>query len=220
MSRARIINLSTSFNEAVETAADVLLNNKIIIYPTDTLYGLGGNALSEKVIRKVFEIKKRNRKKPLPIIVEDLKMARRAACINFKAERILEKIWSADSRNKIGPVTAVLRKKDIVPYSLTAGGETVALRPAGSLFLKALFQKIDFPLIATSANLSDQPAINKISKITKTFKNSGCLVIDNGDLKNAAPSVIIDLSNINYPKILRSGERSKEKLFEIFEILG
>ncbi len=216
----KTINLSQNFNKAVETAADALLNNKIIIYPTDTLYGLGGNALDKKTIEKVFEIKKRDRKKPLPIIVKDLKMARRAACIDSKAEKILEKIWNADSINKIGPVTVVLRKKDIIPYSLTAGGETVALRPAGNLFLNALFQKIDFPLIATSANFSGQPAMSKINEIIEEFKTSDCLIIDNGDLENTTPSVIIDLSNINYPKILRSGEGSKEKLFEVFEILG
>ena len=147
-------------------------------------------------------------------------MARRAACVDSKAEKILEKIWSAGSRNKIGPVTARLRKKDIIPYSLTAGGETVALRPAGNLFLKALFQKIDFPIIATSANLSDRPAIDKINEIAKTFKTSDCLIIDNGDLKNTTPSIIIDLSDINYPKILRSGAVDKNKLFEVFEILG
>ena len=213
------INLSTNFNKTVKAATGALLNNKIIIYPTDTLYGLGGNALSEEVIEKVFEIKKRNKKKPLPIIVKDLKIARRAACVDSKAEKILEKIWSADSINKIGPVTAVLRKKDIIPYSLTAGGETIALRPAGSLFLNALFQKIDFSLIATSANLSGRPAINKISEISKTFKNSDCLIIDNGDLENTTPSAIVDLSNINYPKILRSGRVSKEKLFEVFKLL-
>lgn len=216
----KIINLSQNFNKAVETATDALLNDKIIIYPTDTLYGLGGNALSEEVIEKVFEIKKRNRKKALPIIVKDIKMARRVACIDSKAERILKKIWSADLRNKIGPVTAVLRKKDAIPYPLTAGGETVALRPAGNLFLKALFQKIDFPLIATSANLSGQPAMNKINEIIKIFKTSNCLIINNGDLKNITPSVIIGLSNINYPKILRSGAVNKEKLFEVFKVLG
>ena len=215
----KIINLSENFNKAVEAATDTLLNDKIIIYPTDTLYGLGGNALSEEVIEKVFEIKKRNKKKALPVIVKDIKMARRVACIDSKAERILEKIWSADSINKTGPITVVLRKKDVVPYSLTSGGETVALRPAGNLFLKALFQKIDFPIIATSANLSGQPTMSKINEITETFKTSDCLIINNGDLKNITPSVIIDLSNINYPKILRSGMVSKEKLFEIFELL-
>ncbi len=215
----KIINLSQNFNKAVETAVNSLLNDKIIIYPTDTLYGLGGNALNEEVIEKVFEIKKRNKKKALPVIIKDIKMARRVACIDSKAERILEKIWSVDLRNKVGPVTAVLRKKDAVPRSLTAGGETVALRPAGNLFSKALFQKIDFPLIATSANLSGQPAMNKINEIIKTFKTPDCLIINNGDLKNTTPSIIVDLSNINYPKILRSGAVSKEKLFEIFEVL-
>ena len=115
----KTINLSKNFNKAIKSAADVLQNNKIIIYPTDTLYGLGGNALSEEAVEKVFGIKKRDRKKPLPIIAEDLKMARRVACIDSKAEEILKKIWSADSINKIGPVTAVLRKKDIIPYILT-----------------------------------------------------------------------------------------------------
>jgi len=216
----RTISLSQNFSKAIKISADALLNNKIIIYPTDTLYGLGGNALSEEAIRKIFEIKKRDIKKPLPIIVKDIKMARRAACVDSKAENILEKIWSADSKNKIGPVTAVLRKKDIIPYSLTAGGETIALRLAGNLFLKSLFQKIDFPLIATSANLSNQPATSKISEIIKTFKFSDCLIIDNGDLKSVAPSTIIDLSNINYPKILRGGAMNKKKLFEVFNVLG
>ena len=212
------INLPTNFNKAIKTAVDALLNNKIIIYPTDTLYALGGNALSEEAVEKVFEIKKRSRKKPLPIIVEDLKMARRAACIDSKAEKILKKIWSADLKNKIGPITVVLRKKDIIPYSLTAGKETVALRVVDSLFLNTLFQKIDFPLIATSANLSGRPAMNKIDEIIKTFKTSDCLIINNGNLKNTNPSIIIDLSNINYPKILRSGAMSKEKLFNAFKV--
>ena len=215
----KTVSLSQDFSKAIEISANALLSDKIIIYPTDTLYGLGGNALSEETIRKIFEIKKRDIKKPLPIIVKDIKMARRVSCIDFKAENILKKVWSVDSKNKIGPVTAVLRKKDIIPYSLTAGGETIALRLAGNLFLRSLFQKIDFPLIATSANLSNQPAISKISKIIKAFKFSDCLIIDNGDLESIVPSTIIDLSNVNYPKILRGGAMNKKKLFEIFEVL-
>jgi len=209
------IRLDENDPETIEAVAEksreVLETGGVIVFPTDTIYGLGANALDEDAVLKIYKIKERNRNKPISILVRDMEMARRVACIDSRAEEILNRFWP-------GPVTVILRKKDMIPYVLTADTENVAVRIPDSRFIKKLFEKIDFPITATSANISGEENLLSVSKIKDMFVKVGTppyLIIDAGELRNLTPSAIIDLTDVNYPKLVRMGSVGKDE-FEDF----
>jgi L-threonylcarbamoyladenylate synthase len=188
-------------SEVLDKASRILKNGGVILYPTETLYGLGANALDEVAVSKIFKIKKRDINKPLSVLVRDMQMAKKIACIDSKAELILNKIWP-------GPVTIVLRKKDLLPYVVTAGGETVAVRISSNLFVQSLMSRLDFPIISTSANFSGEDNLISSQEIGSIFSHSEYspdIFIDAGDLNSDKPSAIIDLTDIKNPRIVRMG---------------
>ena len=205
------LNNINQTEEALSNATKILQSGGVIIYPTDTLYGLGANALNEDAILKIYKIKKQDRNKPISVIVKDIKMARKIACIDFKIEKILNEIWP-------GPITVVLRKKDIISDILTGNGETVAIRISDNEFISALMEKIDFPITATSANISGENNLLKAEEIIEKFKKvkfAPNLFIDSGDIKNPTASTIIDLTT-GIPKIIRAGIVGREEIKEFF----
>lgn len=207
------LNLSNQdqINRIAEIAAEILKNKGVVVYPTDTLYGLGANAFNEDAIAKIQKIKKQDRDKPISVVVKDIKTARRIACIDLKVEKILNRIWP-------GPITVVLRKKDVIPYILTGAGETVAVRISDNKFIAALMEKIDFPITATSANISGENNLLKPEEIVEKLggeKTSPDLFVNTGEIKNSTASTIVDLT-AGVPKIIRMGIIGKDKLREFF----
>lgn len=199
--------------EAIEEAVEVIKKGGVIVYPTDTLYGLGADATNEVAVRRVFKIKKRPETKPVPVIISDLEMAKKLAYFDKKIAKILLSIWP-------GPVTVLLEKKYTLPDMVTAGQRSIGLRLPDYKIAHFLVVKSGVPLVATSANISDQPASNKIKEVLKQFTKEYYkpdLVLDAGDLKFSQPSTILDLSK-DKPKILRVGPVSKKKLFEIIGV--
>lgn len=208
------LNLSdkNQIEKISKTATEILKNGGVVIYPTDTLYGLGANALDENAVLKIYKIKKRERNKPLPIIAKNLKMIKRIACVDSRVEKILNKIWP-------GPITVVLRKKDVLSYALTGNEETVAIRIPDNEFISALMNKIDFPIIATSANISGEKNLLDSDEIISKFKSGKLepdLFINAGKVENPKPSTIIDLTT-GIPKILRVGIVGADEIKEFFE---
>lgn len=198
---------------ALEESRRALASGGVIVFPTDTIYGLGANALDEAAIRQVYRIKGRDEGKPLSILVRDMAMARRVACIDSRAEEILGKLWP-------GSVTVVLRRKDIISYALTGGEEGVAVRISDNPFVKALFGRIDFPVTATSANLSGKADLLRAEDIRSAFEGAEAapgLFINAGDLTHSFPSTIIDLTDINNPRLVRMGAVGKDKLMELMK---
>lgn len=192
--------------------AKILKSGGAVIYPTDTLYGLGVNALNENAVIRVQKIKRQDKNKPISVVVKDVKMAKKIACIDSKIEKILEKVWP-------GSITIVLRKKDIVPYTLTGGKETIAIRISDNKFISTLMEKIDFPITTTSANISGEKNLLESAEIIKKFKKSIPyldLFVDAGDIKNPTASTIIDLTT-TVPKIIRMGIVGKDKMQKFFE---
>ena len=198
-------------NELIGRAVKVVERGGSLVYPTDTVYGLGVNALRIDSIERLFKIKKRPETKPVPVMVRDIEMAKQLAFVNRKTEKILNEIWP-------GPVTAVLEKRDIVPDILTAGKRTVGLRIPNCQFTQALMENLEEPLTATSANFSGQPPLTSSSEVIKVFSKAyprPDLILDAGDLPVSPPSTVLDLTGPQ-PKILRVGPVSKKELLEIF----
>ncbi len=194
---------------SVEIAVKLIRQGKAIVYPTDTVYGLLADAANEKAVKKIFKIKKRPEKKPLPIFVKDLKMAKNLALIDKPQEKFLRKAWFTRPNFKEtwagkGKITAVLKRKKTKLYGVEK--QTIALRIPKHKLVNKLLEKINRPLVGTSANISGKPASTKIKEVIGQFKEQKKdrpdLIIDAGDLKPSKPSTIIDLTG-KEPIILR-----------------
>jgi len=207
------MNSLETIEAALEKSRQTLVSGGVIVFPTDTIYGLGANAFDEEAISRIYKIKHRSINKPISVLVRDINMAKKVACIDSRVEKILEKICP-DS------ITVILRKKEAVSYSLTAGTENVAVRISGNPFIKSLFERIDFPLTATSANISGEENLLLADKIRDKFShedNFPDLFINIGDLDNSLPSTIVDLTDVNNPRLVRMGLVSREKLAAFFK---
>ena len=199
--------------EAIIEAAKVMLKGGVVVFPTDTVYGLGCDATDEAAIRKVFRMKGRDKKKALAVVVRDIAMAKKISFIDKRLERALEVIWP-------GAVSVILRRRHKLPEVLTAGGEKIALRIPDYKLTYLLAENMGRPYVATSANLSGEQATIKISQVLEYFENSFLkpdLILDAGDLKFCEPSTVLDLST-DKPKIVRIGPVDKKKLLEILSI--
>lgn len=207
--------------EAVEEAARIIRLGGTIIFPTDTVYGLGCDATSESAVKKVFKIKNRSRDKPVPVIITDLEMAKKLACFDAKIEEMLLSVWP-------GSITILLEKKQYffsnpemkLADMVVGGKKTIALRIPDYKITHFLAIRCGVPLVATSANISGSPASTKINEVLEQFEKNNIkpdLVLDAGDLKFSQASTILDLSK-GKPMITRVGAVNKKKLFEIIGI--
>jgi L-threonylcarbamoyladenylate synthase len=200
-----------SIVNGIEESIKVIEENGVIVFPTDTVYGLVCDATNQKAIQKLFQIKKRDLKKPIPVFVKDIEMAKQIAMVDEKQESFLKKIWP-------GKVTVILRAKIDFPEGVLGKDKTIGLRIPDYAPLNALFNKINKPLSGTSANLAGEPSSLDINDIITQFKNEKFqpdLVIDAGMLELSKPSTVIDLTGKKL-KILRKGTMKEEELLKIF----
>lgn len=216
--------------DVIIEAVRVLSHGGVIVYPTDTVYGLGANVCDEWAVEQVFRIKKRPLSKPLPIIARNMKWVKELVFILPKLEHILEKIWPTRpsevdcSANRLGrlrsvtvPITVVLPKKPVIPKIVTAGHKTVGIRIPDFPFIDKLLGKFGYPLTATSANISGEEPTGDIKKVIAYFQDKTWkpdLIIDAGVLPPSQPSTILDLSHVK-PKILRIGPGKPNQVLKI-----
>lgn len=199
--------------DAMAEAVRIIKMGGTIIYPTDTVYGLGCNATNHEAVSRLFRIKKRPKTKPVPVIARDMAMVKELAWFDEKVEEALAKIWPA-------AVTVVLKKKYILPEIITAGKVTVGIRIPDYKLVHYLMEVAGVPLVATSANISGQQPSHRIGEVLKQFEKETLqpdLVMDAGDLPGSEPSTVLDLSE-GQPRIIRIGPVNKKKLLEILAV--
>ena len=204
------VNLRGDYSEAILEALRVLQQGGSIVYPTDTIYGLGANGCDFKAAEQIFKIKQRPWSKPLPLIARNLGWIRSLAFVPPKMEKLLAQLWP-------GPVTVVLGKRSIIPAIVTANDHTVALRIPDLPLIDKLLAKFGYPLTATSANLSGEEGSGDIKTVLRAFEGKlwkPDLALDAGCLPKSTPSTILDLSTIQ-PKILRVGPTKPEILMRL-----
>ncbi|MCX6759073.1 MAG: L-threonylcarbamoyladenylate synthase [Candidatus Nealsonbacteria bacterium] len=185
-----------NFNQLVEKTVKAIRNGRVIVCPTDTVYGLIADATNKKAVEKIFKIKKRPKNKPVPIFIKDINVAKKLAKINEKQEAFLKSVWP-------GKITVVLNRKKSRLYGVDK--KTIALRIPKYGLLLSLAKQLNCPLTGTSANISGRLVSTRIKEVIKQFQNQKQkldLVIDAGNLKPAKPSKVIDLTG-SKPKILR-----------------
>lgn len=186
------LSLSEDYDKAKDQAKKVILSGGILIYPTDTLYGLGCNALSEKAIAKIYAIKKRDEGKPLSIIVADYSMLREYCEVSPEQERVLHALLP-------GPYTFILRLKKRLPVSPT---QEIGIRVPEHIFARQASKELGVPIVATSANLSGKKDASEVKEIGKEVSGAVDLLVDGGKCQYGTGSTVIDLIQM---KVLRKG---------------
>lgn len=190
-----IVKLS---QKVINKASDVIKNGGVVVFPTDTVYGLICDSGNKKAIEKIFKIKKRPKGKPISIFVNNIETAKKFAKINKKNEEFLLNNWP-------GPTTAVLKIKKNVLSAIHQGKKTIGVRISNYKLINELILNNKAPIAETSANISGGPATIEIKKVLEYFENKKFrpdLIIDAGNLPERRPSKVIDLTN-NKIKILR-----------------
>ncbi len=188
----------------IRYAAEVLKSGGLVVYPTDTAYGLGANALDERAIRKMYEAKGRDFSKPTHVVVKDWQMVQDLAQTNIHAKKLFDTFLP-------GPLTIILKKKAVIPNLLTSGLLTVGIRIPKSAITQTLSFAANIPYTATSANLSGGKTPYSAEVAIAELGKSVDLVLDAGRLPRVLPSTIIDVTQTP-PVILRPGPVTKEKM--------
>jgi len=198
----------------LEIAVDNIIEGKLIAFPTNSVYGLGGDPKNLDVIEKIFSIKYRERSKGLLLLVSDFEEANKIAEFNDSAKKLADHFWP-------GQLTLILKKKEpsFIPLELTAHQDTIGLRvPENDIILnilKILKQKGHFGgIIGTSANYSGEPPSISGDDIAKKFLSPIDLIIDGGKSKSKIPTTIVDCSSKKM-KILRVGSVTEEDVNDI-----
>lgn len=201
-----MIKISTDIFEAKK----ILEKEDLVVIPTETVYGLAGNIYSIKAIDSIFKTKNRPANNPLIVHIDSYeKIADLVEEIPEKAKKLAEVFWP-------GSLTLVLKKKKSVPYTITAGKETVAVRIPNHQLTLELLKKLDFPLAAPSANPFGSISPTSAQHVVDYFKDTLEMVLDGGDCVNGIESTIIGFENEN-PILYRLGSLSVE---EIESIIG
>jgi len=179
--------------DIIYEAINVLSCGGVVLYPTDTVYGLGANIFDNKAVRRVYEIKKRSFLKPLSILVSDVDCIDLVAKLSMSQKETINKYLP-------GPYTFILNKRKIVPRNITGGLTNVGVRVPDNDIACNLASI--FPITTTSANLSDSEVLSTPKEILEQLGCEVDLVIDVGKLDSKKASSIIDLTGFN-PKIIR-----------------
>jgi len=184
--------------ELVREARESILGGGVVIFPTETFYGLGASAFSVSGVQKIYALKDRDRGKPLSIVVADLAAAE--AC----AENPPAAFFDLARRFWPGPLTLVVRARPLFPSEMLGGGRTIAMRVPGMAWLQSFLKDLGVPLTATSANRSGGEEISDPVRILAEFREQDVTIIDGGPTPGGLPSTIVDLT-VDPPKILREG---------------
>jgi L-threonylcarbamoyladenylate synthase len=193
------------FRKAVRRAAELLRAGEVIALPTETVYGLAANALDEKAVAKIFQIKGRPANNPIIVHVAGNEMAKRCVT-NWPelANKLSKAFWP-------GPLTLVLPRAKEIPDNVTAGGGTVGVRWPGHPFIQAVIRECDFPLAAPSANLSSRVSPTNAGHVLQQLGGKISLIVDGGQSQVGIESTVLDLS-VTPPRILRPGMIHAESL--------
>ncbi|KJS20227.1 MAG: tRNA threonylcarbamoyladenosine biosynthesis protein [Clostridiaceae bacterium BRH_c20a] len=192
----------------LKEAAQLLNQGEIIGFPTETVYGLGANALNEEAVKKIYKAKGRPDDNPLIVHICKIEHAKELVKeITPSALKLMENFWP-------GPLTLVLPKSELVPDIITAGLDTVAIRlPAHPVALK-LIELAQVPVAAPSANISGKPSPTTAEHVWQDLKGKIAGIVDGGKAGVGVESTVLDMTG-QIPIILRPGGTTREQLMEV-----
>ena len=192
----------------ISEAAEILKGGGLVAFPTETVYGLGGNGLDKEAAKKLYAAKGRPSDNPLILHVSSIEeVYPLVKALPEKAKKLMEAFWP-------GPLTLVLLKSDIVPEESTGGLETVALRSPENALTLELIRACGFPIAGPSANLSGRPSPTEASHVFEDLGGRIEGILEDGAVGIGVESTIVDLSE-DCPTLLRPGAITIEDLEEV-----
>jgi L-threonylcarbamoyladenylate synthase len=201
------------FQTAVRRAAELLRAGEVVALPTETVYGLAANALNEKAVARIYEVKGRPPHNPIIVHVASVEMAR--GCVArwpARADALAAAFWP-------GPLTLVLPRAKGIPEIVTAGGRTVGVRWPSHPFIQSVIRECGFPLAAPSANLSNRVSPTNAGHVRQQLGDRIRLIVDGGPSQVGIESAVLDLT-VSPPRLLRPGMIHEESLAAVIGEVG
>ena len=201
---------NTNYTKLIEPAK-IIKNGGIVVFPTETVYGIGANGLDENAVKKLYNIKQRPLNKPISLLVSNMDMVNQVAKDITELEyRLMEEFFP-------GPFTIILKKKEIVPDIVTSNQDTVGIRmPAGEI-AKKLVEYANVPIATPSANISGKPSGTNFESVMRDFEGKVDFFIDGGKSELGISSTIVKVID-GVPHILRQGSITKEQIEKIAKV--
>tara|TARA_B100000378_G_scaffold278144_1_gene280379 strand:- start:1296 stop:1889 length:594 start_codon:yes stop_codon:yes gene_type:complete len=191
----------------LEEAVRSLNSGGVVVFPTDTLYGLGADVFSLAALQRIFSIKGRRADLALPVLVAGLDQVEAVAQpMSAQAQRLAERFWP-------GPLTLVMRRSPDLPGLVTGGADTVAVRMPGHPVPLELARRLGRPITGTSANRSGQPDLLDLSALENQLGNLVDHIIQTGPVPAGTASTIVNVTG-DTPQLLRGGAISLEEILE------
>lgn len=197
----------------IELVSEGIRNGKIAVFPTETVYGIGANALDEMTCEKIFDAKGRPTNKPLIVLVSDLNMLKEIVEDLSEIEsKLIEEFWP-------GPLTIIFEKKKNCKISdvVTGRQNTVGVRMTSGEVARLLIQKARVPIVAPSANLSGNPTGVKMEQIIAELGDKVDYILDCGDIEDSTASTVVQVKD-NMIHIFREGKITKEELSKVAQV--
>jgi L-threonylcarbamoyladenylate synthase len=191
--------------DAIRTAADVIRRGGLVAFPTETVYGLGANALDSKAVAGIFKAKGRPADNPMIVHIASRKdLHRLSEGISHDAEKLAARFWP-------GPLTLIVKRSNIVPNITVAGLDTVGVRMPSNKIALALIRESGVPIAAPSANRTGKPSPTTAQHVIDDLAGRIDVVLDGGPTRVGVESTVIDMTK-RVPQILRPGGTSFEEL--------
>ena len=208
----KIVTVDSKNPEAdiIKRSGKIIKNNGVVIFPAQYLYGIAVNALNQKAVKKVFDLKQRSLNNPILILIHDQsQLSDLVQTIPEPAQKLMDAFWP-------GNLTIVFKAKKSVSRLLTANTAKIGIRIPAQPVAKALVKYLKSPITGTSANLSGQKGCSQINKLDPSIIDHADLVLDAGRLKGGMGTTIVDVtaSKIN---IIRQGKISTQSINEILD---
>lgn len=193
--------------DGIDEGARILKEGGLVVFPTETVYGLGANAFDPDAVAKIFKAKGRPQDNPLIVHISSLDQVKDIAV------DIPEEFYKLAQRFMPGPLTVILKKSDKIPYVVTAGGETVGIRMPKNVHTRELIAK-SYPLAAPSANRSKHISPTTAQHVYEDLNGEVELILDDGPCEVGIESTVLDLT-VDVPTILRPGAVTADMLLDI-----
>lgn len=207
-----LVKINSIKDEALTKAAEFIKKGGLVAFPTETVYGLGGDGLNSEAASKIYKAKGRPSDNPLILHINDQKMLHKIVNdVNSMAKKIMTAFCP-------GPITLILPKSDIVPSSVTGGLDTVAVRMPDNDIARELIRLSNTPIAAPSANISGRPSPTTAQAVYNDLHDRIDMILDGGACHFGVESTIVDCTE-DVPIILRPGAITKEMLEELFPVV-
>ena len=204
-----VIDFKNEINKnALNKISEALKAGELVIFPTETVYGIGANALNPKAVDSIFKAKGRANDNPLIVHISNFDMLQKLV---YEPTDIEKKLIDAFMP---GPFTLILKKKNIIPDNVSCGLDTVGIRFPENNIAREIIENTQLPIAAPSANISSRPSGTKVSDIIDEFKDKVKYIVDGGETKIGLESTVVKVIN-DVPTILRPGKITPEDIKEV-----